>query len=655
MSHKFKTLPSNTTSQIPTSRASLPVLNGRRRLVNRPSHQATIDTEQQSNSPSPLFQVITTQSTLSPQIPITPPTPYLNKPTSDLQRSSSPANLLNTAKDTANCLNGVVACLDIRTEDGDDVSQNFEMALKSMGAKTRKTFADTVTHLIYKNGSAINVKKALHNKCKIVNLLWITNCKSQGKRLPEDKYLIDRPENLVLAGAKRRKSMEPGRVKALILDDSSSLEDKRSEDTTVSKRLKPPAAIRSRIPASQRRKTVSHWETSAIIPREATNSHHNLANKPDMSLELGDLNFDFSDTYDTTSSPTSELLQRRKTDNHIGTEQRSISRSMRRLSFKEDTPSKRQPPPPPPVSQKPQVNKEIKAGFYIGKSHNSPSPSSTSASPSSSSTTTVSALSSSLPSLSSSSPALIRRRRRSLSNRTALASPSALSTSTTTNASTNDPFSMIPDKSKSSPISSPFLKPQPPHNDTYDDDIVNENEPIPTIVMTSMNEQTKKKCAMIIKKLGGHRLASSVDETTTHVIVGCQRRTQSVILGLLYGTWLVTPDWLLDSGKSNEYLDESSYEAILYFPRARAARRRDPLLPSTISIYIRSTTLPLDLAQQLVKKAGGYVVDNMKEADIVISRTSIDSDIMTVTENWLLDSIEHWRYLATNKYHPPSS
>ncbi|CAO3593334.1 unnamed protein product [Absidia cylindrospora] len=422
---------------------------------------------------------------------------------------------------------------------------------------------------------------------------------------------------------------------------------KRSEESSISKRLKSPATIRSRIPASQRRKTVSHWETSAIIPREATYSHH----KPDMSLELGDLNFDFSDTYETASPPTSELLQQRKTGNDIGTEQRSISRSMRRLSFKEDS-NKRQPPP---VSQKPQVNKEIKAGFYIGKSHNSSSPSSSSsASPSSPTTATISALSSSLPTLFSSSPAFIRRRRRSLSNRTALASPSALSTTTTTNNTTTDPLPMIPDKSKSSPISSPFLKPQPTHNDTFDDD-VNENEPTPTIVMTSMNEQVKKKCAMIIKKFGKYRLASSVDETTTHVIVGCQRRTQSVILGLLYGTWLVTPDWILDSGKSNEYLDESTYEAILYFPRARAARRRDPLLPSTISIYIRSTTLPLDLAQQLVKKAGGYVVDNMKEADIVISRTSLDSDIMTVTENWLLDSIEHWRYLATNKYHPPSS
>ncbi|CAO3593333.1 unnamed protein product [Absidia cylindrospora] len=90
----------------------------------------------------------------------------MNKLTSDLQRSSSPANLLNTTQDTANCLKGVVACLDIRTEDGDDVSQNFEMALKSMGAKTRKTFADSVTHLIYK-WIAINVKKALHIKCKL--------------------------------------------------------------------------------------------------------------------------------------------------------------------------------------------------------------------------------------------------------------------------------------------------------------------------------------------------------------------------------------------------------------------------------------------------------------------------------------------------------
>lgn len=50
----------------------------------------------------------------------------------------------------------------------------------------------------------------------IINLLWISRCKREGKRLPEKDFIIERPQGLVLAGKKRRKSMEPGKVRALV-------------------------------------------------------------------------------------------------------------------------------------------------------------------------------------------------------------------------------------------------------------------------------------------------------------------------------------------------------------------------------------------------------------------------------------------------------
>jgi hypothetical protein len=100
---------------------------------------------------------------------------------------------------------------------------------------------------------------------------------------------------------------------------------------------------------------------------------------------------------------------------------------------------------------------------------------------------------------------------------------------------------------------------------------------------------------------------------------------------------------LLDSDKANKYLDEHLYEAILFFPRARAARRKDPLLPSNVSVYINSTTLPPDLVTSLVSKAGGQVTSSLQEADIILSNTPMNLTAITVTENWLLDSIEHWR------------
>ncbi|KAI9254081.1 hypothetical protein BY458DRAFT_521436 [Sporodiniella umbellata] len=102
-----------------------------------------------------------------------------------------------------------------RTEDGDDVSKNFERALQSMGAKTRRVFSDSCTHLIFKNGSPATVKKALSRNAHIINLLWISRCKKEGKRLAEEDFAIERPQTLVLSSKKKRKSMEPCKVKAL--------------------------------------------------------------------------------------------------------------------------------------------------------------------------------------------------------------------------------------------------------------------------------------------------------------------------------------------------------------------------------------------------------------------------------------------------------
>lgn len=80
---------------------------------------------------------------------------------------------------------------------------------------------DSVTHLIFKNGSPTTLKKALGKDVFIINLLWISRCKQEGRRLPEKDFLIERPQGLVLTGKKRRKSMEPSKVRAL--DESRKL------------------------------------------------------------------------------------------------------------------------------------------------------------------------------------------------------------------------------------------------------------------------------------------------------------------------------------------------------------------------------------------------------------------------------------------------
>lgn len=79
---------------------------------------------------------------------------------------------------------------------------------------------DSVTHLVFKNGSPATLKKAMSKNIFIINLLWISNCKREGKKVAEHEYMIDKPQGLlVTSGKKRRKSMEPGKVRALVMEE----------------------------------------------------------------------------------------------------------------------------------------------------------------------------------------------------------------------------------------------------------------------------------------------------------------------------------------------------------------------------------------------------------------------------------------------------
>ncbi|CAO3589270.1 unnamed protein product [Absidia cylindrospora] len=606
-------------SPIP-SRPSLPNNSLRRRLVNRtPDKSPTNPTP-----PFSLFQInptlTNTQTPSEPHIPATPPPlTTLKSP----QRASSPAAFNETRQSAIDCLKGVIAYLDIRTEDGADVSANFEEDLKNMGAQIRKTFADTVTHLIYKNGSTFNIKKAIFNKnCKIVNLLWVTNCKLHGKYIPEDKYLIDHPENLVLSATKRRKCMEPGQVKALMLNQSSDTSDhsnrykrRASADSPTHQSIK-----RSKLLTNINGQNATlHRKFSAIISKESTSGHHNKASDNNAPLEQDNMNS--NDDMENNDSPSFDSQQPQ-----LGSEEEmlSISRSQMDSNAKYSSPDHHSPQ----VSQRPQVNQEIKAGFYIVNRSSSPKPKPKVLSP----RLSRKAPSTLAPDVSQKSPAFIRRRQRPLHSQT------SSSSATTMTCSSSMPTSPTPSQ----------LSP------TSNTSICLDNGAVPTIVLTSMTLKQKKKCAKIIENLGKYQLAPSVDKTTTHVIVESQGRTLSVILGFLHGAWMVTPDWLLDSDKSSKYLDEMKYEATHIFPRVSAARRHDPLLPSNISIYIHSSSLINDLASQLIVKCGGRTATHLEKADIVVSNSPLECTAITVTDDWILDSIEQWRYLTTSKYAPLS-
>lgn len=134
-----------------------------------------------------------------------------------------------------------------------------------------------------------------------------------------------------------------------------------------------------------------------------------------------------------------------------------------------------------------------------------------------------------------------------------------------------------------------------------------------------------------------------VDERTTHVIVGTPRRTKTVAFGLLKGLWLLNPDWLLKSKEKGNYEPEGDYELLEWYPRANIARKGLSFMPSTTSIKVISTVSGNELVEQLIKMAGGQVVNNIEDAHIIISNKPINTKKIVVRENWIYESIEQWK------------
>lgn len=98
-----------------------------------------------------------------------------------------------------------------------------------------------------------------------------------------------------------------------------------------------------------------------------------------------------------------------------------------------------------------------------------------------------------------------------------------------------------------------------------------------------------------------------------------------------------------------EYIPEDKFELLDWYPRAKAARKRERLIPSTTRIKIHSSSSGVDFIKELVKLAGGTVVENDQEADIIIcDKTKMLNDKRMVTDHWLFESIEHWKCKSIN-------
>ncbi|KAF2209420.1 hypothetical protein CERZMDRAFT_100619 [Cercospora zeae-maydis SCOH1-5] len=143
-------------------------------------------------------------------------------------------------------LRGVVALVDVYTHDGACVSQSFAMLLRRLGAKTTKTFSDSVTHVVFKEGNprliqaltTYNMKAAKEVAGKeiyCVNSRWVNDCNAHGRRVPEcDEGYIFEVDEYTRSTRRRRKSMEP--TSLLKTNGGDIIRDRRTPSGRLSNR-----------------------------------------------------------------------------------------------------------------------------------------------------------------------------------------------------------------------------------------------------------------------------------------------------------------------------------------------------------------------------------------------------------------------------------
>ncbi|KAG1458658.1 hypothetical protein G6F56_006344 [Rhizopus delemar] len=173
----------------------------------------------------------------------------------------------------------------------------------------------------------------------------------------------------------------------------------------------------------------------------------------------------------------------------------------------------------------------------------------------------------------------------------------------------------------------------------------------PNIVFSSLTPEEHTKYSKIVQKLGTFEIAIEVNDRTTHVITGKKRYTKATLLGLVKGLWLLNPEWLSASEKAGKYLREEEYERVEWYPRIEMARKGLSFIPTTSRFKVSSNvgTGPAFI-ESLIKQAGGNVVKEVEEANLVISNEHMDIDTTVVSEKWVFDSIEQWIYLSTDTY-----
>lgn len=137
-------------------------------------------------------------------------------------------------------LRSVVALVKIFTLNGSDASRSFIASLRRLGASIIHTWSDTVTHVVFKDGSPNTLRKIrirntevegskLGSKVYCVNSRWVTDCDRLGKKMNETsrEYVVDIAD-APKRGHRRRESMASAQLAAITRHACKSTPDRAS-------------------------------------------------------------------------------------------------------------------------------------------------------------------------------------------------------------------------------------------------------------------------------------------------------------------------------------------------------------------------------------------------------------------------------------------
>ncbi|XP_041484035.1 uncharacterized protein LOC121430730 isoform X3 [Lytechinus variegatus] len=185
-----------------------------------------------------------------------------------------------------------------------------------------------------------------------------------------------------------------------------------------------------------------------------------------------------------------------------------------------------------------------------------------------------------------------------------------------------------------------------------------------TIVMTSLHRSDQEIVMAVVKDLGRFSVTDTVCDTTTHVVMGENRRTLNVLSGIARGCWILSMDWVYRSIEAGSWLPEEPHEMNIHFPGAMVSRlahgagsdtETSPveIFTSCDALYVPpESNPPRERLVELIELCGGHISRKASDAKLCVGGNGRGKRGSTpvIAEKWILDCITSFKLLPWDPY-----